>query len=116
MKNYVFPELAYYSKEWVPILEAAKLALDQEGYLCLAVEEAVSMWETQHGGTAWQELGDEIKDAIANSLGIRTSVTAWHWHTFGKSISKHKAHSKKVEDFKAYRLAWIDHIIARCKE
>ena len=38
--NYVFPELPYYSKEWIPILEEAKLTLHQEDYLCIAVAEA----------------------------------------------------------------------------
>lgn len=88
MKNYVFPELAYYSKEWVPILEAAKLALDQEDYLCHAVTAAARVCETQYGGTAWQELGYSIKAAISNSLGRHMTVSTWHWHTFGKSISR----------------------------
>ena len=116
MNNYVFPELPYYSKEWIPVLEAAKLALDQEDYLCHAVVEAVSMCETQHGGTAWQELGDEITDAICDSLGRIITVSAWYQVTFGKSISKRKTHSKKVEDYRAYRHAWLDHIIKECEK
>ena len=114
--TYVFPELACYKKGWVPVLEMAKLALDQEDYLCLAVDEAAIRCEGQYGGAAWQELGDEIKDAIDNSLGIYMTVSTWYWCIFGKSISKHKAHSKKVEDYRAYRLAWLDHIIARCEK
>lgn len=116
MKNYGFPELACYSKEWVPVLEAAKLALDQEDFLCPAVTAAARVCETQYGGTAWQELGFKIKTAISNSLGRHTTVTNWHTHTFGKSITRHERCRKKVKDYKAYRLAWIDHIIKECEE
>ena len=116
MSNYVFPELPYYNKEWTPVLEAAKLTLHQEGYLCLAVDEAAIKCEGQYGGAAWQELGDEIKDAIDSSLGIYMTVSTWYWCIFGKSISKHKTHSKKVEDYTAYRLAWLDHIIKECQK
>ena len=116
MSNHNYPKLACYKREWVPVLEMAKLTLHQEDYLCLAVDEAVSMRETQHEGTAWQELGDEITAAIDDSLGRNLTVSTWHRDTFNKSISKHKAHSMKVEDYRAYRLAWIDHIIAECKD
>ena len=115
VNTYVFPELPYYSKEWLPVLEAAKLTLVQEDYLCHAVIEAVSMCETQHEGTAWHELGDEITAAIDDSLGRNITVSTWYWVTFGKSISKHKTYSKKLKDYKVYRLAWIDHIIMKCK-
>ena len=116
MSNYVFPELPYYSKEWIPILEMANLALDQEDYLCHAVTEAAKVCEAQRGGVKWLELGAEIKDAISDSLGRHLTVSTWYWCTFGKSISKHKTHSKKVKDYRAYRLAWIDHIIKECEK
>lgn len=116
MNNYVFPELPYYRKGWVPVLEMAKLALDQEDYLCRAVTAAARVCETQYGGTAWQELGYSIKAAVSNSLGRHMTVSTWYWHTFGKSISRCKSYSEQAKAYKTYRLAWIDHIIARSKE
>ena len=115
MSNYVFPELPYYKKGWVPVLEMTKLALDQEAFLCTAVSTGARMCEAQRGGVKWLELGAEIKDAISDSLGRHLTVSTWYWCTFGKSISKHKTHNKKVEDYRAYRLVWIDHIIMKCK-
>ena len=115
VNTYVFPEFPYYSKEWVPILEAAKLILEEEYFLCIAVTEAATMCETRYGGTAWKEMGAKIRDTISDSLGNYTSVITWHRDTFNKSITKHKAQSERAADFIAYRLAWIDYIIMKCE-
>ena len=116
MSNYVFPELPYYKKGWVPVLEMAKLALDQEDFLCTAVSIGARMCEAQRGGVKWLELGAEIKDAISDSLGRHLTVVTWHRFTFNKAISRFKCQDKRVKAYKTYRLAWIDHIIARSKE
>ena len=115
MSNHIYPNLPYYRREWVPLLEMTKLTLEEEYLLCIAVTAAATMCETRYGGT-WQELGAEIRDAISDSLGKYMTVTTWHRDTFNKSISKHKAQSERAADFTAYRLAWIDHIIAECKD
>ena len=94
----------------------AKLTLEEEYLLCIAVTAAATMCETRYGGTAWQELGDEIRGAISSALGKYITVTDWHRGTFNKSISKRRTQSGRSADFTAYRLAWIDHIIAECKE
>ena len=116
MSNHIYPKLACYKREWVPVLEMAKLTLDQEYFLCIAVNEAATMCETRYGGTAWQELGAEIRDTISDSLGNCRTVIVWYRGTFSESISKRKSQSERSEDYKAYRLAWIDHIIAECKD
>ena len=116
MSNYIFPELPYYKKGWVPVLEMAKLALDHEDFICTAVSIGARMCEAQRGGVKWLELGAEIKDAISDSLGRHLTVSTWHRDTFNKAISEHRVPSRRAGAVKAYRLAWIDHIIARCKE
>ena len=116
MSTHTYPKLACYKREWVPLLEMAKLTLDQKRFLCAAVTEAVTMCETRYGGTAWQEMGAKIRNTISDSLGNYMSVITWHRDTFNKSISKHKAQSERAADFTAYRFAWLDHIIAECKK
>lgn len=116
MSNHNYPKLACYKREWVPVLEMSKLTLEEEYHLCIAVTVAATMCETRYGGTAWQELGAEIRGAISSALGKYMTVTTWHRDTFNKSITKHKAQSERAADFIAYRFAWIDHIIAECKD
>ena len=115
MSNYNYPKLACYKREWVPVLEMAKLTLEEEHFLCIAVTEAAIKREIRYGGT-WQEMGAKIRDAISDSLGEYLTVTTWHHDTFNKSISKRRSQSGRAADFTAYRLAWIDHIIAECKD
>ena len=93
MSNHNYPKLACYKREWVPVLEMAKLILDQEYFLCIAVNEAATMCETRYGGTAWQELNAEIRGAISSALGKYITVTDWHRNTFNKSISKRRSQS-----------------------
>ena len=116
MSNHNYPKLACYKREWVPVLEMAKLTLEEEYLLCIAVAAAATIYETRYGGTAWQELGAEIRGAISSALGKYMTVTTWHRDTFSKSISKRKSQSGRAADFIAYRLAWIDHIIEECKD
>ena len=116
MSNHTYPKLACYKREWVPVLEMAKLTLDHEYFLCVAVTEAAIMCETRYEGTAWQEMGAKLRDTIPDSLGKYITVTAWHRNTFNKSISKRRSQSGRAADFAAYRLAWIDHIIAECEK
>ncbi len=116
MSNHNYPKLACYKREWVPVLELAKLTLEEEYFLCIAVTEAAIMCETRYGGTAWQGMGSEIRGAITSALGKYMSVNSWHLGTFNKSISKRKSQSGRTEDFKAYRLGWLDHIIEECKK
>ena len=99
------------------MLETAKLMLEEgeEYFLCIAVTEAAMKCETRYGGT-WLEMGAKIRDAISDALGKYMTVNSWHWGTFNKSISKRKSQSGRTEDFKAYRLGWLDHIIAECKD
>lgn len=116
MSNHIYPKLACYKREWVPVLEMAKLTLEEEYFLCIAVTEAAIMCETRYEGTAWQEMGAKLRDTITDSLGNHATVTTWHRGTFSKSISKRRSQSGRSEDYKAYRRAWIDHIIAECKD
>ena len=115
MSNHPYPKLAYYKREWVPVLEMAKLTLEEEYFLCIAVTEAAMKCETRYGGT-WLEMGAKIRDAISDALGKYMTVIDWYRGTFSESISKHKSQRERAEDFKAYRLGWLDHIIAECKK
>ena len=119
VNTYVFPELPQYKKGWVPVLEMAKLALNQEDFqedlLCTAVSTGARMCEAQRGGVKWLELGAEIKDAISDSLGRHLTVVTWHRFTLNKEISRFKCPDRRVKAYKAYRLAWIDHIIMKCE-
>lgn len=117
MSNHIYPKLACYKREWVPALEMAKLMLEEgeEYFLCIAVTEAAIKCETRYGGT-WQEMGIKIRAAISDALGKYMTVNSWHWGTFNKSISKRKSQSGRTEDFKAYRLGWLDRIIEECKD
>ena len=116
MSDHIYPSLPCYKREWVPVLEMAKLTLEEKYLLCIAVTAAATMCETRYGGTAWQELNAEIRGTISSALGKYITVTDWHRGTFNKSISKHKAFSGRVADFIAYRFAWLDHIIEECKK
>ena len=115
MSNHNYPKLPYYKREWIPVLEMAKLTLEEEYLLCIAVTAAATICETRYGGTAWQELNAEIRGAISSALGKYITVTDWHRGTFNKSISERRSQSGRSADFTAYRLAWIDHIIEECK-
>lgn len=68
MNNYVFPELPQYKKGWVPVLEMAKLALNQEDFQedfpCTAVSTGNVV--TSHDGTVTINLG--TKDEAIKAL------------------------------------------------
>ena len=118
MSDHIYPNLPYYKRAWVPVLEMAKLMLEEgeEYFLCTAVTEAAMKCETRYGGT-WLEMGAKIRDAISDALGKYMTVIDWYRGTFSESISKqHKSQSERAKDLKAYRLGWLDHIIAECKD
>ena len=118
MSNYVFPELPYYKKEWVPVLEAAKdlIERDEAKFLCIAVSATVSVCGSRQGREKWARLTDSIRAAISDVLGDYITVRAWHLDTFNKAISEHSLPSRRAKAIKAYRLAWIDHIIKECQK
>ena len=118
MSNYIFPELPYYKKGWVPVLEAAKdlIKRDEAKFLCIAVSASVVVCSSRQERVKWTRLADSIRAAISDVLGDYITVSTWHRDTFNKAISEHRVPSRRAGAVKAYRLAWIDHIIARCEE
>jgi hypothetical protein len=102
--NYVFPELAYYEPAWVTLLKVAREWIEQRKctYVCHALDFAAKEYESSYDG-----LAKEIEDLIASAIDGCEVVTEW-------PPASHCAGSRSEQ--RDYRLAWIDHIIARCKE
>ena len=105
MSNYVFPELAYYEREWIPLLKAAREWIERRkcAYVCHALDFAAEAY----GRSRFNGIAKEIEDLIASAIDGCEVVTEW------PPASKYAESRSEQRD---YRLAWIDHIIARCEE
>lgn len=117
MNNYVFPELPYYMEDWVPVLKIAKdlIERDEARFVCSAVSASVCMRGPRYTRANWTEAVSEIRGAISVALESQITVSSWYRLTFKKSISRFRSLDKQAKATKAYRLAWIDHIIMKCK-
>jgi hypothetical protein len=100
--NYIFPELACYKPDWVPLLKAARQRVEdhKSGFVCSALDYAA------------RECGDgehakEVKDLITEAIEGHISVVGW-------LLANHPDDYEC--DLQPYRLAWIDHIIAECNK
>ena len=100
--NYVFPELACYKRDWIPLLEAAREWIEQRKctYVCHALDFAAE-------GSRFNKLANEIEDLIASAIDGCEVVTEW-------PPAAHCAKSRSEQ--RDYRLAWIDHIIKECQK
>ena len=117
MNNYVFPELPQYKKEWIPVLEVAKdlIERDEARFVCSALSASTCVRGPHHERAKWTCLIKSIRGDISDSLGEYMTVSSWHRFTFNKAISRHRVLSRQTQAAKAYRLAWIDHIIMKCE-
>ena len=105
MSNYVFPELAYYEPTWIPLLKAAREWIECRkcAYVCHALDFAAKEYED----IRYDGLAKEIEDLIASAIEGYETVTEW------PPVSQYAESRSEQRD---YRLAWLDHIIARCEE
>jgi hypothetical protein len=103
--NYIFPELATYKKSWVPLLEAARELVRHSAvrYVCNALYAAA---QSSNACEKFSTQADELIDYIEQSLGGFHTVSEWF---------RENRPGEEYRDI-GYRLAWIDHIIARCEE
>lgn len=115
--NYVFPELAAYKKSWIPMLvESRKLIeLEKTKHLCttlyfVAQEYTYKIKEPNEKECADIKLYCALVEEIVAT--IEAAIHVYHTVTYWLSIK----HPDIKYDEVGYRLAWIDHIIARCKE
>ena len=104
--NYIFPKLAHYDPEWIPVLEAARELVRHSAvrYVCTA------LYVVAHSSNASEKLSAqaaELSDYIEQSLGGFHSVTEW-------PPAAHCAESRSEQ--RDYRLAWIDHMIKECEK
>ena len=108
--NYVFPELATYKREWVPLLEAAKEWVKDYKvvYVCNALDFVAREYEDQGAEEAIKaaEAAKEIEDLIASAIKGYETVTEWY-HTCQHRLTR--------PEQRVYRLAWIDHMIKECE-
>jgi hypothetical protein len=103
--NYIFPELATYDPAWIPLLESARELVRHSAakYVCNALYAAA---QSSNACEKFSAQAEELNAAIKEALGDRGTVMGW----FRESHPDVECYSI------SYRLAWIDHIIARCKE
>ena len=103
--NYTFPKLAYYDPEWIPLLEAAKELVGSMAvkYVCNALYAAA---QSSNAHEKFSSRAEEMISIIESALGDHGTVIGW----------LHANHPDVEFYSTSYRLAWIDHIIARCKE
>ena len=116
MNNYVFPELAHYKREWIPVLADARerIASRRVAYLCNALYSVSLIYkdkfeepdEKERTDIArYQTAAEEAEAAIGTALYGYHTVTYWLRKTY-----------PGIEyDELSYRLAWIDHITMKCE-
>ena len=103
MNNY--PELAYYKREWIPLLEAAKGLVGGMAvkYVCNALYAAA---QSSNASEKFSSQAEEMISIIESALGDHATVTEW----------LHANHPDTTLYSTSYRLAWIDHIIKECQK
>jgi hypothetical protein len=104
MTNYIFPELACYKRDWIPLLEAARELVRHSAvrYVCNALYVVV---QSSNASEKLSAQAAELSDYIEQSLGGFHTVSEWF----------RENHPGEEYDAVGYRLAWIDHIIKECK-
>ena len=116
MNAYVFPELAYYKKSWIPILaESRKLIeLEKTKHLCPTLYFVAQEYADKFEEPDEKECADiKLYCALAEEIVsiIDTAIHVYHTVTYWLSIK----HPDIKYDEVGYRLAWIDHMIKECE-
>ena len=104
VNTYVFPELAAYKREWVPLLKAARELVRHSAirYVCNALYAAA---KSSNACEKLSAQAEELIDCIEQSLGGFPLVSEWF----------RENHPSQEYDVVGYRIAWIDHIIMKCE-
>lgn len=111
MSDCIFPELAHYKYEWIPILEVAKDLIEQEEvrFLCNATYAAAQALRENRGDSRASQHPARAEEMISNiEAAIQGYDTVVEWF--------HENHPEVEFYSTSYRLAWIDHIIKECQE
>ena len=103
--NYIFPKLAHYDPNWIPVLEAARELVRQSAvrYVCNALYTVV---QSSNASEKLSAKAGELSDYIEQSLGGFHTVSEWF----------RENHPSEEYDAVGYRLAWIDHMIKECEK
>lgn len=103
--NYIFPKLAHYDPEWIPVLEAARERVRHSAvkYVCNALYAAA---QSSNAGEKFNSRAEEMISVIESALGDHDTVIGW-LHTNHPDVEFYST---------SYRLAWIDHIIEECNK
>ena len=105
VNTYIFPELACYRRDWIPLLEAARELVRHSAvrYVCNAL---YAVAHSSNASEKFSEQAGELNDYIEQSLGGFHTVLEWF---------RENRPGEEYRDI-GYRLAWIDHIIMKCKD
>ena len=108
--NYVFPELAHYKREWIPLLTPAKDLIERDGvrFLCNAVYFVAQRLDRNLPETCEAQYAAQAEELVST---IEAAIQG-----YGSVMQWLQANHPVQTLQKAYRLAWIDHIIKECKE
>lgn len=103
--NYIFPKLAHYDPNWIPLLEAVRELVRNSAvrYVCNALYAVAHSSDASEKFTAQAA---ELSDCIEQSLGGFHTVSEWFRENFP---------GEEYRDV-GYRLAWIDYIIKECEK
>ena len=104
LRQYKYPKLFAYRKEWIPHLKHAKRLISSgiTPYVCHAI---VALMIPGQPNRELRALHREIQ----LSLGGASSAAAWsYWNN--------EEGDGQPTDMRQYRLGWLDRIIERCKD
>ena len=103
--NYIFPELAVYKRDWIPVLEAARELVRHSAvrYVCNALYAVV---HSSNANEKFSTQAGELSDCIEQALGGFHTVSEWF---------RENCPGEEYRDI-GYRLAWIDHMIKECEK
>lgn len=104
LRQYEYPELFAYRKEWIPHLKHAKRMISSgiTPYVCHAITALMTP------GQPNKELR-ALHREIQLSLGGASTVSVWsYWNN--------EEEEGLPRSMREYRLGWLDHIIEECKD
>ncbi len=104
LRQYKYPELFAYRKEWIPHLKHVKRMISSgiTPYVCHAVTDLMIPGQPNRELRA-------LHREIQMSLGGASTVAVW-------SYWSNEEGDGQPTDMRQYRLEWLDRIIERCKD
>ena len=89
----IFPNIKV-QPHWLAALERAKEVMPNVRWVCAAVANGVE-----------PEIEKEILEAIREAIEPCLIVNTWYFYETGQTLERSKD----------YRIAWIDHMLAQCR-